>query len=59
MSDETDDPDNAASRLEAALDRIARHAATPPPEQPRHEMAEIGARLDGLIDRLRGALASK
>ena len=62
MADETDDPDSAAARLEAALERIAKHAAAPPianalPEEPY--VAELADRLDSLIDRVRGALATK
>ena len=67
MADETDDPEIATARLEAALERIAaRETATvavapaivePPPEAP--DIAELAARLDGLIDRLRGALSPK
>jgi hypothetical protein len=66
MVDETEDPDIAAARLEAALERIAKRAAEKPavppvvaamPEEPY--IAELADRLDNLIDRLRGALASK
>lgn len=68
MSGESDDPDDAAARLEAALERIARLAGSHPP-QPAPEGAadsadvsapveEIAARIDGLIDRLRAALNS-
>ncbi len=66
MADEIEDPDIAAARLEAALERIARRAAekpaaqhivTPMPEEPYS--AELAERLDSLIDRLRGALATK
>ncbi len=59
MSD-TEDPEVAAERLEAALDRIAQAAAREdvrsanPPVTADTE--EIAARLDGLIDRLRAAL---
>jgi hypothetical protein len=67
MSDETDDPELAAERLEAALERIARLAARPKPvvsasitPEPVDESAlsaeEIAERLDTLIDRLRAAL---
>jgi hypothetical protein len=48
---ETDDPDVAAGRIEAALERIAHrieHKAAAP--------GELAARLDGLIERLRAAL---
>ena len=63
MAGETDDPEDAAARLEAALERIARLAGTRPaalsPESaldPSAPVDEIAARLDGLIDRLRAAL---
>ncbi len=72
MADDSDDPEIAATRLEAALERIAARKPAPiaippvaiPPvivaSQPEaFETAELAARLDGLIDRLRGALASK
>ena len=66
MADETDDPDSAASRLEAALDRIARRAAAPPAAQHMDNalpaepyIGELAGRLDSLIDRLRDALATK
>ncbi len=62
MADEIEDPDIAAARLEAALERIANRVAVPPivtamPEEPYG--AELAERLDSLIDRLRGALATK
>ncbi len=79
MAGESDEPDGAAARLEAALERIAaavaRRASAPSAqpgaelgtktqavETPAAELAapvdpEIAARLDGLIERLRGALA--
>jgi hypothetical protein len=75
MASESDEPDNAAARLEAALERIAaaatRRASAPsappavvaPPAVTPDVNAgtavapEIAARLDGLIERLRGALA--
>ena len=62
MADEIEDPDIAAARLEAALERIANRAAVRPivtaiPEEPYS--AELAERLDSLIDRLRGALATK
>ncbi len=34
MAGETDDPDDAAARLEAALERIARHAGSRPAGDP-------------------------
>ena len=62
MADEPEDPDVAADRLEAALERIARLAAVPP--GPSNAPAldsdlsipEIAERLDTLIARLRAAL---
>jgi hypothetical protein len=81
MAGESDGPDGAAARLEAALERIAAaaarrasappaaHAVAPPAAAPSvvipaTAMAapaapEIAARLDGLIERLRGALAAR
>jgi hypothetical protein len=63
MASETDDPEMAAGRLEAALERIAHAAARgdpPPAEPPRAAQGEeIAARLDELIDRLRAALGGK
>jgi hypothetical protein len=65
MASEPDDAAEAAARLEAALERIARltvpHQAAPPPGQddplaPSPPLEEIAARLDALIDRLRAAL---
>lgn len=62
MADEPDDPDAAADRLEAALERIARLAAVQPPLKntpaPDTELSipEIAERLDALISRLRAAL---
>ena len=55
MADDTktqdaDDLDAVADRLEAALDRIVQHLDT------AHPTAELTARLDGLIGRLRDAL---
>ena len=51
--DDTEDMDAMADRLEAALERIARHldAARMTPDP-----AELAARVDGLILRLRDAL---
>jgi hypothetical protein len=62
MADEPEDPDAAADRLEAALERIARLASVPP--APAHRVLpesdlsvpEIAERLDALIGRLRAAL---
>lgn len=66
MAGDSDDPEDAAARLEAALERIARLAGSLP-AQPTPDSAadsadvsapvdEIAARLDDLIDRLRAAL---
>ena len=63
MSGETEDPQAAADRLEAALERIAQaamRAEAPAPDQlPAAGTEEIAARLDSLIDRLRAVLGSK
>ena len=60
MASDTDDPETAAERLEAALERIAqaaaREEARPVDQNPGADTEEIAARLDGLIDRLRAAL---
>jgi hypothetical protein len=62
MPDEPEDPDAAANRLEAALERIARLAAVQPTPTngpvPDAELTipEIAERLDSLIGRLRAAL---
>ena len=50
---DAEDMDAVAGRLEAALDRIARHLDQAGPALPP---AELVARLDGLIGRLRDAL---
>jgi hypothetical protein len=59
MAGDSEDPEAAADRLEAALERIAQAAARPEivPAPDRNE--EIAARLDGLIDRLRTALGTR
>lgn len=73
MASDSEDPDGAAARLEAALERIAAAAARSPapvamPEVTASQAAvsepavidpEAIARLDSLIDRLRGALAGR
>jgi hypothetical protein len=62
MADEPEDPDAAADRLEAALERIARLASVPPatslamPAESDLSIPEIAERLDSLIGRLRAAL---
>jgi hypothetical protein len=70
MAGESDGPESAAERLAAALERIAAAAArrdqVPPAgvvvapvaaEAAAPVAPELAARLDGLIERLRGALA--
>lgn len=64
MASDSEDPEAAADRLEAALERIAQVAAwrqTTLRDGPQTAMdtQEIAARLDGLIDRLRVALSAK
>ena len=63
MASDAEDPDTAADRLEAALERIAQAAtrdALQIPDQPMSvHTAEIAARLDGMIDRLRTVLGGK
>ncbi len=62
MADEPEDPDAAADRLEAALERIAHLTAVPPAQAdvpvPDSDLSipEIAERLDALIGRLRAAL---
>ena len=62
MADELEDPDAAAARLEAALERIARLTATQsapnttPVPDTELSIPEIAERLDSLIGRLRAAL---
>jgi hypothetical protein len=52
--DETDDPELAAGRIEAALERIARRMEHPIATELQVELA---MRVDRLIERLRAALA--
>jgi hypothetical protein len=63
MASDTEYPEAAADRLEAALQRIAQAAAarvaTSDEPAPSVGTEEIAARLDGLIDRLRVALGTK
>ncbi len=62
MADELEDPDAAAARLEAALERIARLTAmqsapnTAPVPDTDLSVPEIAERLNSLIGRLRAAL---
>jgi hypothetical protein len=75
MSDQAEDPDAAADRLEAALERIAQISAVRPTPalapapalasvamgSPDDELSvtEIAERLDSLIARLRTALGTE
>jgi ferritin-like metal-binding protein YciE len=63
MMSDTEDPEAAADRLEAALERIAQAAARDELESPAQlrlmHTEEVAARLDELIDRLRTALGDK
>ena len=63
MSDNSEDPEAAAGRLDAALERIAQAAtrgdAAPSAPVASRSTEEVAARLDGLIDRLRSALGGK
>jgi hypothetical protein len=75
MSDQAEDPEAAADRLEAALERIARISAVRPvsplidPPAIDHlaidrrdddlSISEIAERLDSLIARLRAALGTE
>ncbi len=62
MGQEPEDPEAAADRLEAALERIATLASVQPaapvdpPSDNELSVLEIAARLDTLIGRLRAAL---
>jgi hypothetical protein len=67
MSDQAEDPEAAADRLEAALERIARISAVRPASAPTQlersddelSVSEIAERLDSLIARLRTALGAE
>jgi hypothetical protein len=63
MANDTEDPEVAADRLEAALERIAQATMRDElgiPNQPISvHTEEIAARLDGLIDRLRTVLGGR
>ena len=60
MVSDSEDPESAADRLEAALERIAEAAARaearPADQLPRYDAEEVAARLDAVINRLRAAL---
>jgi hypothetical protein len=62
MASDSEHPEAAADRLEAALERIAQAASsrgtTPEDRPPGYDKEEIAARLDELIDRLRTALGA-
>lgn len=59
MSDH-DESQDALSRLQAALERIAAHAAREPaqavPTEPDPRLGQVAERLDEVIARLRNAL---
>jgi hypothetical protein len=63
MASDTEDPDAAADRLEAALERIAQAATRDELQIPQQTVSvdteELAARLDGMIDRLRTVLGGK
>jgi hypothetical protein len=63
MAGDSEDPEAAADRLEAALERIVQAATRPHPvpSEPSSsfEAQELSARLDNLIDRLRTALGAR
>ena len=63
MANDTEDPEVAADRLEAALERIAQVATRDElqiPDRPTSvHTEEIAARLDGMIDRLRTVLGGR
>ena len=58
MAGETENADAAAERLETALERIASLAGRKPSQTGADAppVAEIAARLDAMIERLRAAL---
>jgi hypothetical protein len=55
---ENEDPAEAASRLEVALDRIAQLTNRPLPAPPGLDTGRIAARLDALIAQIRAALGT-
>jgi len=64
MSDETEDPEKAADRLEAALERIASLARSRPAVASAGTDADLTLRevqtsLDSLIERLRAGLTGR
>ena len=60
MVSDSEDPEFAANRLEAALERIAEAAARtearPADQLPKYDAEEVAERLDAVINRLRAAL---
>ena len=56
MAEPEDEAAEALRRIEAALERIARHVTGRPAEAPAPERAKLAARLDALIAQLRAAL---
>jgi hypothetical protein len=56
MVSDSEDPESAADRLEAALQRIAEAAARTGDQLPKYDAEEVAARLDAVINRLRAAL---
>ena len=56
MADESDNPDVAADRLEAALERIANRMVEPRPLLIPAIPPEFIERLDTVIDRLKAAI---
>lgn len=67
MTEDTEaaeDPDQAADRLEAALERIAdrlrrRPTVVPPAIAGETPLVQVAAELDVLIDRLRAELSAR
>jgi hypothetical protein len=58
MAGETDDPEDAAARLEAALERIARYAGSPPARDPPPSGSVPGAGPEDAPADMTGAAAS-
>jgi hypothetical protein len=58
VSENTETAEEAAERLELALERIARAASRPVADSTATDSAPVAARLDKLIAQLRGALHS-
>ena len=58
MAGETDDPEDAAARLEAALERIARYAGSPPATDPPPASSVPGAEPEDLPADMAGPAVS-